>query len=225
MRERLRRIADRARGIPPVVHSAPARPPAVALTFDDGPSRWTLGVAEALERAGGAGTFFMRGEAVVEMPDVARALAAAGHEVANHLWSHSDPDEQSPQELADEVERTADAIADATGALPSLVRPPYCGAPREVARAARGAGVRAIVLRSVDPADWSGPPAEEIAHRVLAKVGPGDIVCMHDGMPVGSSGSDTRAPTVAAVEIMLPELARRGLEPVTVSRLLAWNPR
>ena len=225
MRARLRRVADRARGIPPVIYSAAGEPPALALTFDDGPSRWTGAVAEALERRGGRGTFFMRGEAVEDSPDIARTVARAGHDVGNHLWSHSDPERQSRAELQDEIGRTADAIYRATGARPALVRPPYCGAPREVARAARNGATRAVVLRSVDPEDWAGPSAEEIAERVLDRVGPGAIVCMHDGIPEGSSGSDTRAPTVAAVELMLPELERRGLEPVTVSRLLGWNRR
>lgn len=215
------RAAGRLRGHPPVVYRAAGRPEAVALTFDDGPSEWTAGVAAALERHGCRGTFFMRGAAIAERPGDAATIARAGHEVGNHLWSHRDPATQSQSELADEIERTATAIRDATGRAPDLVRPPYCGAPRAVARAAKGIGVRLVVLRSVDPADWSLKSADEIVERVLADVGPGDIVCMHDGMPESSRGTRSRAPTVAAVERLVPELRERGLEPVTVSRLLA----
>ena len=204
-----------------MIYRASGRPQAVALTFDDGPSAWTPGIAAALEMHGCLGTFFMRGEAVEERPEAAEAVARAGHEVGNHLWSHSDPAEQSQEELRGEIERTSAAILDATGAEPAIVRPPYCGAPRAVARAAAGGGTELVVLRSVDPADWSLESAAEITERVLAEVGPGDIVCMHDGIPAGSSGTASREPTVEAVGRLVPALRERGLEPVTVSRLMA----
>jgi peptidoglycan/xylan/chitin deacetylase (PgdA/CDA1 family) len=219
VRARLRRAADRALGRPPIVHNVPGAS-GVALTFDDGPAEWTPEIAAVLERHDCAGTFFMRGAAVERDPRGAAAVAAAGHDVGNHLWSHSDPEEQTADELASEIDRTASTIAQATGSRPALVRPPYCGAPRAVADAARRRGVRAVVLRNVDPADWSLDSAEEIAARVMEKVGPGDIVCMHDGIPDGSGGTTSRAATVAAVEAMVPELLARGLRPVTVSRLL-----
>lgn len=221
MRDRLQKLADRAIGRPPIVYSARNAPQAVALTFDDGPSQWTAPVAAALERHGCLGTFFMRGAAVEGHPEVAAAVAAAGHDIGNHLWTHSDPDGQSINELADEIDRTATAISEATGVETTMVRPPYCGAPRAVARAAHGGRTRMVVLRSVDPADWDTSSADEIVERVLAAIAPGAIVCMHDGIPEGSSGSPTRGPTVEAVERLVPELRRRGLEPVTVSRLLA----
>ena len=221
MRERLRRLGLRVLRRPPVVYRAPGRPAAVALTFDDGPSPWTAEIAAALEAHDCLGTFFLRGAAVEERPDTVAALAAAGHELGNHLWSHSDPTGQTILALRDEIDRTATAIRAASGADPRLVRPPYCGAPREVARAASRGAADLVVLRSVDPADWSLDSADEIAERVLAAVHPGDIVCLHDGMPPGSRGTRTRVPTVAAVARLVPVLLERGLRPVTVSRLLA----
>jgi peptidoglycan/xylan/chitin deacetylase (PgdA/CDA1 family) len=101
------------------------------------------------------------------------------------------------------------------------VRPPYCGAPRAVARAA-GRGARTlVVLRSVDPADWSTDRPDEIVERVLAKAGPGDIVCLHDGVAPHNTGTDTREATAAAVAQLVPALLQRDLRPVTVSELLA----
>ena len=221
MRERLLRVARRLAGRPPVIYSVSGAPDSVALTFDDGPSTWTPEVAAALERHGCLGTFFIRGEAVAETPEPAARLAAAGHELGSHLWSHSDPELQSVAELRDEIERTASAIGEATGVRPTLLRPPYCGAPHKVARAATRGGVDTVVLRSVDPADWSLESADEIFDRVMARVRPGDIVCLHDGMPAGSSGTSTRGPTAAAVARLVPALLERGLRPVTVSELLA----
>lgn len=220
MTARLRALARSALRRPRIVTRASGRPPAVALTFDDGPSEWTAEVARALEQHGCRGTFFLLGAAVERRPEAAAALAAAGHELGNHLWTHSDPARQSHAELRRELRRTAATIREAAGTRPALVRPPYCGAPKRVALAASLGSARLVVLRSVDPADWSREAADEIVQRVLSEVGPGDIVCLHDGIAPGNQGSATRAPTAEAMARLVPELLDRGLRPVTVSELL-----
>jgi peptidoglycan/xylan/chitin deacetylase (PgdA/CDA1 family) len=206
---------------PRVVTRATGRPSAIALTFDDGPSPWTAAIAAALEAHGCRGTFFLLGSAVQQRPEVVAALAAAGHELGNHLWSHADPLRLSRAAIRAEIDRAAAAIGAAAGAPPLLLRPPYCGAPRAVARAAQGGAARLVVLRSVDPADWSTDSAAEIVERVLSRAQPGDIVCLHDGVAPTNTGTDTRAATVAAVTQLVPALLQRGLRPVTVSELLA----
>ena len=204
-----------------MIHRAPGAPAAVALTFDDGPSEWTGAIADALESHGCRGTFFVLGPAVERHPEVVARLAAAGHEVGNHLWSHADPLVQEPDEIRAELERTAQAVGAATGARPRLVRPPYCGAPGKVARAASRGGADLVVIRSVDPEDWRRASAGEIVDRVLERVGAGDIVCLHDGVAPGNRGTPSRAPTAEAVARLVPALLERGLRPVTVSELLA----
>jgi peptidoglycan/xylan/chitin deacetylase (PgdA/CDA1 family) len=214
-------IAHRLLGLPRIVKRAPGRPAAIALTFDDGPSPWTEQIARALEAHDCRGTFFLLGSAVAEHPHVVRQLAEAGHELGNHLWSHADPAAQSRADLRDEIRRAAAAIGDAAGVRPQLVRPPYCGAPEAIARAAGRGGASLVVLRSVDPADWSAAGAAQIVERVLSAAQPGDIVCLHDGVAPGNTGTDSRAATVAAVQRLVPALLERGLRPVTVSELLA----
>jgi peptidoglycan/xylan/chitin deacetylase (PgdA/CDA1 family) len=219
--KRAQRAAHRLLGFPPVVSRAAGRPPAIALTFDDGPSQWTLEIARALEAHGCRGTFFLLGSAVEQRPDVVRTLAASGHELGNHLWSHADPEGQSRSAVRAEIERAADAISAAGGGRPRLLRPPYCGAPYAVARAAaQSAKDPLIVLRSVDPADWRAESATEIVRNVLAKIQPGDIVCLHDGISPNNRGSTSRSATAAAVAELVPALLSRGLRPVTVSELL-----
>ena len=215
------RLVGRALRHPRVVSRGPGGRGRIALTFDDGPSAWTPGIAEALQAHGCRGTFFLTGAAVRGDPAAAAALAGAGHETANHLWTHTDPAQQSPAELRDEVRRTVAMIEAATGTPPVLVRPPYCAAPHALARAAAGGPTRFVVTRSVDPADWDEDDPGVIADRVLSRAGDGDIVCLHDGVSPRNSGRPTRAATVEAVRRLVPALLDRGLRPVTVSELLA----
>lgn len=192
----------------------------IALTFDDGPSRWTAEVASAFERHGCRATFFMRGPAVAERPDCVAALADAGHELGNHLWSHSDARTQRRNELRAELRRTTDAIRRAAGRHADLVRPPFLKGADELVGAAAGSGVRAVVLASVAAPDWNGSHADRIIDAILGTAGPGDIVCLHDGISPDRPASETRKATADAVAQMLPALLGRGLQPVTVSQLI-----
>ena len=206
---------------PPILYRARPGRAGVALTFDDGPSPWTAGIAAALEAHGCHGTFFLLGQVVQERAATVAALAAADHELGSHLWSHTDPAEQRGSVLRDEIIRTADVIGEVSGTRPVLVRPPYCGAPHRIARAARRGAADLVVIRSVDAVDWRAETPQEIVDRVLSRIGPGDIVCMHDGVAPGNRGTPDRTATVAAVERLVPELLERGLRPMTVSQLIS----
>ncbi len=208
-------------GRPSIVHRGSGARPEIALTFDDGPSEWTREIAAAFEAHGCQATFFLRGAAVAERPEAVAELAAAGHELGNHLWSHADPTTQEPDEIRAEIRRTAAAIRAAAGPRPRLVRPPYAKAPERVAEAARRTGTRAIVLRSIGSADWAAEGPEEIVEPVLDHSSPGAIVCMHDGISPDERDSDSREPTAAAVRQLVPALLERGLRPVTVSALIS----
>jgi peptidoglycan-N-acetylglucosamine deacetylase len=207
-------------GRPRIVSRGDGQRDEIALTFDDGPSHWTAQIAATFEEHDCHATFFLRGPAVEKRPAAVAALAAAGHELGNHLWSHTDATTQGRAEIRAELERTASAVQRAGGGRPNLVRPPYFKGPNEVAGAARRSGVRAIVLRSIAVSDWAASSADEIFKPVLASAGPGDIVCLHDGVSSDKRDTDSREPTTAAVRRLVPALLERGLRPVTVSRLL-----
>jgi peptidoglycan/xylan/chitin deacetylase (PgdA/CDA1 family) len=192
----------------------------IALTFDDGPSPWTAAIAGAFERYACNATFFLSGPAAQKRPETVKALAAAGHELGNHLWSHSDSTTLTLEQLRSELERTADAVQEAGGPRPELVRPPYFKGPTAVAAAAAGCGVRAVVLRSIAVGDWKAASAEDIYDPVMKSAGPGDIVCLHDGISPDERDTDSREPTVEAVRRLIPALLERGLHPVTISGLL-----
>lgn len=216
----IRRLGQRLLGRPSVVQRSRRRRAEIALTFDDGPSPWTAEVAGAFEAYDCHATFFLRGVAVEERPEAVAALAAAGHELGNHLWSHTDSSTLSRAEIRAELERTANAIEQVSGKRTRLVRPPYLKAPQEVATAARRSGVRMIVLASLTVSDWLAESPEQVFDPVLADAEAGDIVCLHDGISSDKRDTDSREPTAAAVKRLVPTLLHLGLQPVTVSELM-----
>jgi peptidoglycan/xylan/chitin deacetylase (PgdA/CDA1 family) len=201
----------------PIVSSVPSAGHALALTFDDGPSENTVGLLDVLGRNGARATFFVLGSAIERHPELLRAATAAGHEVANHSWSHPHFAELSDEEIRDELVRTAVLATAETGVRPRVLRCPYGSGEERVAQLADSVALGdAVVHWSVDPEDWSSPPPATIVERVLADVHPGAIVCLHDG--------PGRENTVEALATLVPVLVADGYALVTVSELLESAP-
>jgi peptidoglycan/xylan/chitin deacetylase (PgdA/CDA1 family) len=188
----------------------------IALTFDDGPSEWTLAVLEVLERHGIPATFFFCGRNVERHPDVARFVHSRGHEIANHTYSHPWLLPLPGGSIRAELGRTQQVIEHTTGARPQLFRPPYgCRAP----------GLREIeldfglteVLWTVIGGDWRAT-SPAIARRILRGAEPGAIFCLHDGD--GVRPDPDRSRTVASLKDFLPVLLDDGYSFVTAGAML-----
>jgi peptidoglycan/xylan/chitin deacetylase (PgdA/CDA1 family) len=99
--------------------------PSIALTFDDGPSESTPQLLELLEKARAPATFFMCGAGVRRLPDVARQVVRAGHEIGNHSDSHARLYLRSARFIEEQIVRAQQSISEATGVEPLLFRAPY----------------------------------------------------------------------------------------------------
>ncbi|HZQ81969.1 MAG TPA: polysaccharide deacetylase family protein [Gaiellaceae bacterium] len=200
--------------------------PVVALTFDDGPSEWTVPVLEHLARHDARATFFTLGAYVEARPDVVRRIRDQGCEVGNHTYSHPRLGEADEEVVAQELSRTSWLIEETIGFRPSVWRAPYLSWPAAES-SAFAMGMSAIGCNVV-PGDWEqGRTAHSIAEHVLAEVQPGDIVLLHDGRPPhrNDPSAPTREETAGAVGLILSGLAKRGLRAVTVSELLSQTAR
>ncbi|MFB7590335.1 polysaccharide deacetylase family protein [Streptomyces sp. NPDC056169] len=189
--------------------------PRVALTFDDGPDPvHTRQVLDILDRYGARATFFCVGHHVAALPDLVRRIAAAGHEVGNHSWSHPYLPDLTPEQLREQLDRTAEIVAKVTGEeAPTRFRPPYGALSPEVLAALEGYPTT-LTMWDVDTRDWARPGPERIAATVLESAGPGSVVLMHEG-------AGDRAQTVQALPAIVEGLLERGLELVTVGELAA----
>ena len=83
----------------------------VVLTFDDGPSPATDGkILAALAEQCVHATFFLLGKPASEHPDLVRQIAAAGHSVGHHTWTHHNLKVMKPEDAADEINKGIAAV-------------------------------------------------------------------------------------------------------------------
>jgi peptidoglycan-N-acetylglucosamine deacetylase len=189
---------------------------AIALTFDDGPSESTPQVLEALAASGAKATFFQCGANVERLPAIAAEVAAAGHEIGNHSYSHPLFCFHSSRFMEDELRRAQDAIGVRTGARPVWFRPPFGARWFGLARAQRALKLTGVTWTAIGY-DWSLKP-EAVVERLAASVENGSILCLHDGRELRVV-PDIGA-TVEAVRRLVPLLQDRGFRFETVSELL-----
>ncbi|NYD50577.1 peptidoglycan/xylan/chitin deacetylase (PgdA/CDA1 family) [Actinomadura luteofluorescens] len=196
--------------------AAPPKPPppdcarakCLALTFDDGPAESTAELLDILAARKVRATFFIVGENAARHPELVRRELEAGHEIADHSYTHADLGRASKKKIMAELTRTQDAIRRASGVTPVLLRPPYGSTSERLTKITRELGM-AQVLWTVDPLDWEHRDTAYVEKRVLKAARPGYIVLMHDIHPT----------SVRAVPKIIDRLAAEGYVFVTVPEL------
>jgi len=189
----------------------------LALTYDDGPNDpHTLNLLDVLAKHSVRATFFMIGPYVRQRPDIARAVAEAGHVIGNHTFTHPllifESGTRTRQELVD----CRQALQDAIGEHSNLFRPPFGGRRPATLRIARELGFQ-TVMWNVTGYDWTAPPAAVIEKKVVRQMRGGDVILLHDGGH-RAMGAD-RAQTVIATDSLIRRYKNQGYEFVTVEEM------
>jgi peptidoglycan/xylan/chitin deacetylase (PgdA/CDA1 family) len=190
--------------------------PAIALTFDDGPSESTPALLALLAKYDVRATFFMCGKNVERLPEIARSVAAAGHEIGNHSDSHPRFDFCSGDFIYRELAQGQEKIARHTGVTPRLFRAPYGVRWFGLKSAQARLGLLGVMWGTIGK-DWKWP-APRVSERLLRRARNGEIVCLHDGRT--TQPTPNIAATLAALEAAIPRLKERGLRFETVSQIL-----
>lgn len=201
----------------PSVWRGPKSRRAIALTFDDGPSEATPDLLSLLYTYKARATFFQLGHHARRLPRIVERCAASGHEIGNHSDCHHALWLRSPQFISEEIGRAQRSISEIAGVAPRLFRAPY---------GVRWFGLKAALKRhglvhvawTVLARDWK-LSAGEIVQYVAPRVGPGVILCFHDGRELRHHPDI--AQTVTALETLIPRWRGEGYEFVTVSELTA----
>jgi peptidoglycan/xylan/chitin deacetylase (PgdA/CDA1 family) len=179
------------------------QPNEVVLTFDDGP--WlsnTPAVLAALAQHCTKATFFAIGKHATYYPEILKQVAAQGHTVGTHTWSHTNLAKLPVQEAKDEIEKGFSAVRFALGAPPaSFFRFPTLSHPPELVSYLGDRNI-GIFSTDLDSFDFKLRNAEKMIQSVMAKLkkhGKG-IVLMHDFQHI----------TAGAVPQLLTELQAAG---------------
>lgn len=176
----------------------------VALTFDDGPSKYTEELLQILKEYNASATFFVVGSRIQKYGDVIEKIKEDGHQIGSHGINHEDFTKVSTEELKNILEETKNLL-EQHGITQTLVRPPY-GSINKTVRENIG---YPIILWSIDTRDWEHRDSEKGAQIIIEDIESGSIILMHD----------LYQSTIEMVRKVLPILKEQGYEFVTVEQL------
>ena len=199
--------------LPSEITHGPRDRPRVALTFHgQGDPALVHQLLDRLAAGGARVTVLAVGTWLAGQPRLGRRIVAAGHELGNHTQHHADIKRMTPGAALAEIAGCAAVLREVTGSAGRWFRPSQTAhANPTIIQAAARAGYPVCLSYDVDSLDHTDPGAGAVVTTTLAAVRPGSIVSLHCG----------HAGTVAAMPALLAGLRRRGLQPVTMTELVA----
>ena len=200
----------------PVMVSGGGGAPEVALTFDDGPGPYTPRLVARLGALHAPATFFAVGSMERYFSAGTLAEVRAGDAIGDHSETHPFMAMLNRRDQRLQLVDQARSLVALGAPYPRLFRPPYGSYDRTTFQALRRQHML-MVLWSTDTGDFRRPGVAAIVQNALSGARPGAIILMHDG------GGD-RSQTIAALPAIVRGLRARGLQPVTVPRLLRDDP-
>ncbi|WP_405394012.1 polysaccharide deacetylase family protein [Microbispora hainanensis] len=151
----------------------------VGLTYDDGPNPSnTTNLLNTLKANGLRATFFNIGQNAQNNQSLVRAQVDAGMWVGNHSYTHPHLTQMSSSQIQSELQRTQQAIQQATGQAPKLFRPPYGETNYTLQSIEQQLGLKEIIW-DVDSQDWNGASTSQIV-QAASRLQNGQIILMHD---------------------------------------------
>jgi len=182
----------------------------VAITYDDGPCRYTNDLLDIYEQYGSVATFFEVGQLMSSQPEALKRMDSLGHEIASHTWSHKDLAKATDGQILEQLDKTDSALMEITGKKTTLMRPPY----GSVSKRSRQVCDKPMIGWSVDTLDWKYRNADKVIASVKGESDlEGDVILMHSLYPS----------TVEATRVLVPWLIENGYQLVTVSELFAYH--
>jgi peptidoglycan-N-acetylglucosamine deacetylase len=189
----------------------------VALTFDDGPTEKTEEILKILDEANVKATFFLTGREIKENPEAASMIAEAGHELANHSYSHKRMIFKTPSFVKNEIEMTDQLIRDAGYEGPIQFRPPngkkFLTLPYYLDK-----HDRKTILWNIEPDSYPeiATDSQKIVDHVNENIKPGSIILLHVMY-------ESREESIESIEGIVASLKAKGYSFKTVSEMLEYE--
>lgn len=181
----------------------------IALTFDDGPSKYTEEILNILKKNDCNATFFVLGNKVSIYSDLLIESINNGNEIGNHSYNHKWMIKLNEKDLENQISKTQDIIKEYTGYTPKLIRPTYGSLNDKIKKISS----LDIVLWNVDTLDWKYKNPNKIVENATKKLKDGNIILMHD----------THKQTLEALPKILEIIQKNGYTCVTISELKEAN--
>lgn len=199
---------DKEKDIEPVIKNdkiIDPKLPVVALTFDDGPSRYTKDIIDTLKSNNVNATFFVLGNKIEIYKDIIRESIKNGNEIGNHSYNHKWLSKLSTNELLDQINKTQDILKETVNYTPTCFRPTYGSVNNKIRKSIN----LSITLWTIDTKDWKINSVDRIVERAIKDIEDGDIILMHDIFQRSSE----------ALKKIIPRLKEQGYQFVTISEL------
>lgn len=152
------------------------------LTFDNGyENGFTPAILDVLRAKKVPAAFFVTGHYLKDQPDLVKRMAAEGHIVGNHSWSHPDMTRISNTQIKEELEKVKSEVHRLTGQQATFLRPPR-GIFNNRTLAESYAQGYVNVFWSVAYKDWDTnvQRGAQYAHQqVLKQLHPGAVILLH----------------------------------------------
>lgn len=176
----------------------------IALTFDDGPSRYTKEILKVLRKHKINATFFVLGNKVSLYEDTLKEMIKDGNEIGNHSYNHKLMSNLNENEIKEQIQKTQEILTNKLGYTPVSFRPTYGSINKKVKQSTS----MHITLWTIDTLDWKIKDPNRIATRAM-KAKDMDIILMHD----------SKGRTIKALDILIPKLLDKGYQFVTINEL------
>lgn len=181
----------------------------IAITFDDGPGKYTEQLLDGLRERDVKVSFFLMGRKAEKHTELVQTMYEDGHLVGSHTYSHINFFKSDFDTISQELERTDAILEGITGEKPRFFRPPYgYYTPFQLNKIDKIA-----VLWSETPRDWVHIDEDYICDYIVEHAKDGQIILVHD----------TKDATVPAVLRAIDVLKEQGYEFVRVDELLCRN--
>lgn len=186
--------------------------PLISISFD---AAWgnedTQVILEILKKYNVKATFFMTGGWIEKYPEDVKAIAADGHDLANHSENHKQMSQLSAEQCKEELMKPHEKVKQLTGKEMILFRPPYGDYNDNLIRTAKECGYYTIQW-DVDSLDWKDYGADSIVDKVCnhKHLGNGSIILCHNGAKY----------TKDALEPLISSLQQKGYQFVPISELI-----
>lgn len=154
----------------------------VALTFDDwGTDKTITSILNNLDRYNVKATFFIRSNGVVNNPNLAKAIAEGGHDVASHTYSHLVINKSNASTLQNDLVMGHQALTYAIQRQPQIFfRPPQLEISDESLKQLKAVGYENIILADLSTHDWDPKMTkEQVINDVLTNSKSGSIIVLH----------------------------------------------